>query len=551
MYSLIIPSAKIVSQDLQKLGKLPSAIYPLNQGIVLDYIYELYGDNISKMIIVTKEKSDKVESTVETLTYKNIIQIEKLDKLKDIGYSVLQGLKSDNSSNSVIINFADTIVEDVQEEIEEDSFFYTEDEFSDKWTYFEENDGVISSIKDKTVISNGESDIGKLFVGTFCIKDKDAFIDCLEDCGHNDIDIDSFYAALVVYSKTHKMKVIKAKQWYDIGHSDKYYDTQLEVKAREFNHIEIDKNRGILRKSSEDINKFIGEIKWYLKLPHDIEYVRPRIFSYSLNYENPYVEMEFYSYHTLHELFLYGDLSKSQWNSIFEKIKFIITDFSRYKLKDDNIKSSLKNMYLDKSIERLGRLHEDNRFKKFFTDTISINGKIYKSLTDIIKILNHVIPKILYNVNELQIIHGDLCFANIMVDENLNFIKVIDPRGKFGSYDIYGDLRYELAKLFHSVDGKYDFIIKDLFDINLDSSTGEIRYSIQDKKRDYDLFENLVHCFNDIIDGHYEEIVLIESLLFLSMIPLHAESYRHQIAMLATGIEILDRVVNIEEIRED
>ena len=49
-----------------------------------------------------------------------------------------------------------------------------------------------------------------------------------------------------------------------------------------------------------------------------------------------------------------------------------------------------------------------------------------------------------------------------MVDDNFSFIKVIDPRGKFGTYDIYGDFRYELAKLFHSVDGKYDFIIKDL-----------------------------------------------------------------------------------------
>ncbi len=34
------------------------------------------------------------------------------------------------------------------------------------------------------------------------------------------------------------------------------------------------------------------------------------------------------------------------------------------------------------------------------------------------------------------------------VDTNLSFIKVIDPRGKFGTYDIYGDFRYELAKTF-------------------------------------------------------------------------------------------------------
>lgn len=61
----------------------------------------------------------------------------------------------------------------------------------------------------------------------------------------------------------------------------------------------------------------------------------------------------------------------------------------------------------------------------------------------------------------------------------------MNPRGKFGKYDIYGDPRYELAKLFHSVDGKYDFIIKDLFNINYDLHNAEIKYQIIDRKRDY------------------------------------------------------------------
>lgn len=105
-------------------------------------------------------------------------------------------------------------------------------------------------------------------------------------------------------------------QKFDIGHEDKYYNSKLEVRAREFNHITIDKNRGILKKTSDDKDKFIGEIKWYLKLPADVEYVRPRIFDYSTSYVNPYVSMEYYAYHTVHELFLYGDLTLQQWVDI-------------------------------------------------------------------------------------------------------------------------------------------------------------------------------------------------------------------------------------------
>ena len=48
------------------------------------------------------------------------------------------------------------------------------------------------------------------------------------------------------------MQAILTNNWFDIGHEDKYYNSKLEVRAREFNHITIDKNRGILKKTSDD-----------------------------------------------------------------------------------------------------------------------------------------------------------------------------------------------------------------------------------------------------------------------------------------------------------
>ena len=44
--NLIIPSAKVVPEELQKLGKLPAVIYPINQRIVFDYLYEQYKDQV-------------------------------------------------------------------------------------------------------------------------------------------------------------------------------------------------------------------------------------------------------------------------------------------------------------------------------------------------------------------------------------------------------------------------------------------------------------------------------------------------------------------------
>ena len=162
-----------------------------------------------------------------------------------------------------------------------------------------------------------------------------------------------------------------------------------------------------------------------------------------------------------------------------------------------------------------------------------------------IRLLKKIIPVELYDVENFSIIHGDLCFSNIMVDSNLSFIKVIDPRGKFGAFDLYGDQRYEMAKLFHSVDGKYDYIIKELFDVEFDEDNVSLAYGIHEKKNSFDLYKVFMETFHEEIGGKIKKIELIESLLFLSMIPLHNESFKQQLVMLCTGLDILNRVVDI------
>ena len=68
-----------------------------------------------------------------------------------------------------------------------------------------------------------------------------------------------------------------------------------------------------------------------------------------------------------------------------------------------------------------------------------------------------------------------------------------------------------------------------------------------DKKRDFDIYHLFLDVFSEEIKGDLNKIELIEALLFLSMIPLHGESIRHQMVMLPTGLEILNRVLDIEE----
>ena len=539
--NLLIPSAKIVPEELQVIGKLPPIIYPVNDKIVFDYIWSQYQKECVRIDVICYEKAEKVHRRLSGYELDNLNIID-LPCLGDLGHTIYFGLE--NVEGTVIINFSDTIVFEQIQNIKGDCFFCSEDEISDKWTFFDMDDGRLTNIYDKIF----RKQVGEkpLFVGVFKLTDAVSFKQCLEkafEC--RDESMGSFYQALMLYSKSHPLEPIQTSKWFDIGHLDKYYDTQLEVKSREFNHITIDKERGILRKTSDDKEKFIGEVLWYLKLPADIEYVRPRIFSYSIDYNAPFISMEYYSYHTLHELFLYGDLTSTQWKDIFKRIRFICSDFKRYTVKDCSIKASLEDMYLQKTISRLNKLKTDQYFAQFFAKVIYVNGVRYISLESICQKLKEVSPDLLLDVDSFNIIHGDLCFTNIMVDSNLSFVKVIDPRGKFGNYDIYGDNRYELAKLFHSVDGKYDFIIKDLFTAQYDTQNCTINYQLEDRVRDYDLYQLFLSVFKGEIGEDLKKIELIEALLFLSMIPLHGESVEHQMVMLATGIKILDRVIDI------
>ena len=540
MPRIIIPSAVFVPKELWTLGKLPGIIYPINQRIVFDYLYEQY--NSFPIDIICHEKVGEVQHQLARYI-KHGVRIKVLDSLGDLGHTVHFALR--DVSGPIIINFADTIVmDDIAVLVGTDAFYCHEDYMSETWTYFDEENGRIVNIYDKESLDSDKKK--KLFVGVFSITDSEYFRKCLEKAfGNKGILMSTFYFALRLYSERYPMKAVTTENWFDIGHQDKYYDSRLEVRAREFNHISVDKNRGILRKSSDDKDKFIGEIKWYLKLPKDIEYVSPRIFDYSTAYNDPYVSMEYYSYHTLHELFLYGDLERQQWIDIFNRIRFVCDDFNRYIVRDEKILSSLEEMYLTKTMQRLDRLRKNKRFSRFFAENIMVNGKKYLCLNQVIGLLKKIIPSELYGIECFTIIHGDLCFSNIMVDNNLSFIKVIDPRGKFGACDLYGDPRYELAKLFHSVDGKYDYIIKDLFNVKFDSDSMSMVYSINEKKNSFDLYKVFVETFREEIGGNLKKIELIESLLFLSMIPLHNESYEQQLVMLCTGLEILNRVADI------
>lgn len=320
---------------------------------------------------------------------------------------------------------------------------------------------------------------------------------------------------------------------------------ELEVKAREFNRIALNESRGTITKTSSNSQKLMQEIEWYIKLPNEFRDLIPNIESCSVDAKEPYVVMEYIKWHTLHELLLCGSLDNKSWQKVFKCLGKILERFSEYSTTSRKGYCSMQRMYLTKTLSRLEQLRGNPDFSNFFDGTITVNGKMYLPLAEIEKNLEQTVLRKLNRSENFSIIHGDFCFSNIMINDDFTAAKLIDPRGSFGDFDIYGDSRYDLAKLFHSVDGKYDYIIGDRFSVNYSPADATITFEIHDDGKTGDVFNALKTTLNYVIGDEQENIELIEALLFLSMIPLHGDSVRRQMVMLGTGIEILNRIIDI------
>ena len=120
-------------------------------------------------------------------------------------------------------------------------------------------------------------------------------------------------------------------------------------------------------------------------------------------------------------------------------------------------------------------------------------------------------------------------------------LKLIDPRGLdcHDNFSIFGDMTYDLAKLAHSVIGMYDFIIAGRFEIVADEQIGSSAQTIN-----FDIDARLERIQADFMQFHFvdgielADIMPAVVLLFLSMLPLHADRPDRQQAMLINAFRL-------------
>ncbi|GAA5010886.1 hypothetical protein GCM10023206_18860 [Acinetobacter puyangensis] len=344
----------------------------------------------------------------------------------------------------------------------------------------------------------------------------------------------NFPKAIKFYNDKYYLENIEINNWYDLGHAYTYFSTRAKITTqRAFNELKI--KDGIVYKSGNPSIKIEAEAKWFENVPYKLKKYIPVLLEHGNKNDQYYYCLEYLPYIPLNELFVHGKNELLQWNNIFEKLKTYLkcSQIEASNEQKESIDNDLLKLYSIKSKERfLTYLEQKN---------ISIDEKImYKN--KILPSLSQILEECITRTTSLDaiygIMHGDLCFSNILFDSRGDRIKVIDPRGL--SYDnnftIFGDLKYDFAKLTHSVIGYYDFIISGHYKI-IETSSGSLELIFDIDKR----IENISnHFYKSFIinELHVKEILPLVILLFFSMLPLHSDRPDRQKVMFYNALRL-------------
>lgn len=333
------------------------------------------------------------------------------------------------------------------------------------------------------------------------------------------------------------IRAITAGDWLDCGNPDRQALSHRSLlQKRAFNELTIDPILGTITKRSRNVEKLIDEINFLRLIPSDLSILFPRVLDYSTDWNDPWLRLEYYGYPTLAEAFVFENVDPGIWEQIFAHLHQILTkSFSRWQR--PLAAGSLQRMYIEKTRRRLQSISAPRELVTLINHqgTINVNGRELENLPLLWPRLEAEVKR-LDDGGQSSIIHGDLCLSNILYDLRSRICKLIDPRGDFGGSGIYGDQRYDLAKLYHSVYGLYDFITNDLFKITVDGT--HISFDIRSGPRHQEISNRFEKVF--FASFARRDVLLLTGLLFASMPALHYDAPQRQLAMYARSLQLLD-----------
>ena len=374
----------------------------------------------------------------------------------------------------------------------------------------------------------------EVWCGYFAFEHADDFRLSLHQTG------DDFVAAVNDYGGKHPFDKPRADGWHDFGHVNTYFKSRTTLTTqRVFNQMTV--QDGVLRKSGTPADKINAEALWFKNLPHPLRIYLPPLIQHDRDADGqPFYSLEYLPMPPLNEVYVFGKNPTFYWEKIFQHCQKYLKRCAEQPVPTEflgRLQDDARQLVEDKTWQRLHRYIQSSGHPGLDVPQ-SINGHALPGLRIIVQdCLEHLnsVPPI------PGVLHGDFCLSNILFDSRSDRIKLVDPRGMDagGTPCLYGDLRYDLAKLAHSVIGLYDHIMAGSYRLHHTQSPSRCAYRLEIQTDEritliMSMFMNIQ--FLDTVQT--VSIIPLTVLLFLSMLPLHSDSPERQTALLANALRL-------------
>lgn len=515
---LIMSSAYLSAEFQVELGAIPPTLLPLGNKKLLEHqVTSLRSKYLDEVIVVSLPESFQITESFQKKIDRLGVTITLVPDQFSLSESVLYVLNVSSSDDHkpITILYGDTYISEYAFlGGAEDAIAVAEAKNSYNWEYI-----------DSEHISTHDENL--VWCGFFTFSNKRLLLKSLAICR------DSFNDAVKHYKSFQKMTYCKTEHWQDLGHVNTYFVARANLTTqRAFNDLKIEE--GIVVKSGSPQLKIEAEARWFEGIPNDLRIFSPLYLGQRKIKDNIGYAIEYLPCMPLNELFVHGQNQVQDWSIIFSEIKrWFFLASTQLSINNKEIESEFEKLIDEKTFSRIEQYAKEQN--------ISLDTPCFyagKELPTIREICIECIDKVRQLASIPGILHGDLCFSNMLFDSRSLKLKVIDPRGLDvnQNFTIYGDLKYDYAKLTHSVIGLYDFIISGDFIIyHRDTKDVLLHFDIDERIKEI----QQIFIENSFVEGIvFKDILPLVVLLFLSMLPLHNDRPDRQEAMLFNALRL-------------
>lgn len=306
--------------------------------------------------------------------------------------------------------------------------------------------------------------------------------------------------------------------------------------SRYYNSLK--ENEYTLVKSSSDKKKIRAEYNFYHLLPEDMKFWFVMPFDYREDESKASYTMERLYMTDLAIKWVHGSMDETEFEELMDKYFYFFKSRHVKGCSETDYRKMNRALYVDKVNERIGNLSKCSEYGKIRAYLEASKDLCLGALVTKYFSLKDAIEAGVQYPRQFVIGHGDPCFANALYNKSAKILKFIDPKGAVTEEELWTDAYYDVAKLSHSVCGRYDFFNNALFEIKIDS---KFSYNLEipfDNKKYMEIFKR--KCLENGFD--YLTVRIYEASLFLSMLPLHIDNPHKVFGFIINVKNILEEI---------